>query len=159
MICHMKGSLQLKESQTNKSGEVGIVIIILTTTILVFIVLPIFAFIFDKALVNLVSQDIVDEVELLTKKVYPSLLCNDLSEKKILLSNDLAEIMNQRLDELKINPMIDDIEIDNIDIEYDVYFYINFSIKLSLKPSLYRKILKVPRSYSIFYTVELPLDN
>lgn len=154
-----------ENSQSEKSlikcrdGESSVLIVLIFTVIIVFLILPIFAFIFDKAVLNLVSQDIVDEVQLLTLKIYPSFSQSELSETRIEVANDLKDKINGELSLLEIHPMIEWIQVTDTKLLKKEFYIVEFSIELSLKPSMYRDVIVVPLKYDLNYTIVLPINK
>ncbi len=155
----MKEKSRSKKFLINIKGDASVGIVLLIAVIITFVLMPVFAFTFDKSLVSILSQDIVDEMELLTLKVFPALLHEDLSEERIDLSNQLISVINLRLDNLTLKAMIEELKVEEVQVIKEKFYKIKFQIKLSLKPSLYRNLIQLPKYYQLYYCVELPIDN
>lgn len=153
----MKENLQLKILLINKKGTSSIFSVLLLAGIIVFLILPIFAYVFDKSIVTIISQEITDEMELVTWKVLGSLSKSELSEIKVVLSDRLTMEINDRLDVLE-NKIVKEINLKKIQIEKKKYYTIKFSLELSLSPSLYRDLISVPQMYELTYLIELPIN-
>lgn len=153
----MNVNLKLKKSSIE--GNSGIATIIFFAGLLIFVIIPIFSFVFDKSLVSITSQDIMDELELSSRDIYFNIVKEELSDKNILLSDDILKNINNRLNKLIINPIIETIKVIEVNIINNEFILIEFIIKIELKPTLYRKSIIIPDSYDFIYRVEMPIDS
>ncbi len=149
----MKEHILLEELKT-KNGESSILIILLASAIIIFVLLPIFSLMFDKAIVKVAIQRITDEIDLQMYRVYQYLDLDALSKKKLVLKGNMVYAANQAL--ILEHPQIKEIAIDTIQIKER---YLIMKFELTLNPTLYREVYTLDNSYAFEYIMEMPLNG
>ncbi len=149
----MKEHTLLEELKT-RNGESSILIILLASAIIIFILLPIFSLMFDKAIVKLAVQRITDEIDLQMYRVYQYMDLEALSKKNLVLKGNMVYAVNQAL--ILDHPQIKEIAIDTIQIKERCLI---MKFKLTLNPTLYREVYALDNSYAFEYIMKMPLNG
>jgi len=149
----MKERILLEKLKT-RNGESSILIVLLASAIIIFVFLPIFSLMFDKAIVKVAIQRITDEIDLQMYRVYQYLDLDALSKKKLVLKGNMVYAANQAL--ILEHPQIKEIAIDTIQIKER---YLIMKFELTLNPTLYREVYTLDNSYAFEYIMEMPLNG
>ena len=149
----MKEHILLEELKT-KRGESSILIILLAAAIIIFLILPLVALMFDKALVKIAIQTITDEIDLQTYQVYQYLDLEEFSRKDLALKGDMVLAVNQSL-QLE-HPQIKFIDVQSIHLN-NQELIMNFELKLN--PTLYREIYALENTYTFDYIMKMPING
>lgn len=149
----MKGHISLDKLKTKK-GESSLLVIILMSGLIVLIVLPLVAIIFDKGLVRLAAQDITDQIDINTYLIYQTIDFKALSHQSLKEDGQLLNLFNEALNIR--HPQVKEIEVTNVLIENEGMY---LSISIQLIPTLYRYVYDLSNTYNFEYYVGLPLDG
>lgn len=152
----MKEFIILEKLRT-RSGESSLMIIFIFTAILIFVVLPITALIFERGLVKLAVQEITDQIDMTTFQVYQNIEMPSFSQLKLKTKSEIVEKMNQQL--LIEHPQVEEVEIVDVTIIQSQYKMMSLEIEITMNPTLYRSFYNLNKSYKMMYSVLLPIDG
>jgi len=137
-----------------KKGESSLLIIILMAGLIVLILLPMFAIIFDKGLARLAAQDITDQIDLNTYLVYQTIDFKALSHQSLNEKGQLKHLINGNLD--FSHPQVKQAKVSDVVINNTSLL---LTINIQLIPTLYRHVYDLDKVYTYYYHVTLPLDG
>ncbi|MCH4887358.1 hypothetical protein EZV73_07235 [Acidaminobacter sp. JC074] len=129
-------------------------IILLAAAIIIFLILPLVALMFDKALVKLAIQTITDEIDLQMYQVYQYLDIEELSTKDLILKGDMVSALNQAL--VLEHPQVKFIDVQSIQLENRLLV---MKFELKLNPTLYREIYALDKTYKFDYFMKMPING
>lgn len=139
---------------STKKGQSSLLVIITFAGVIVLVLLPLFALVFDKGLVKLAAQEVTDQVDIQTYLIYQSVDFNALSHGSLKESGNLLELIN---DSLVINhPQVTSVNVSDIRLDQN---RLVLSIEILLTPTLYRYVYDLNKVYTCQYAVALPLDG
>lgn len=142
------------EKLRTKKGESSLLIILVFTSFVLLILLPVFAILFDRGLVKLAVQDITDQIDMSTFIVFNEINIEALSHGDIVFKNNILEKMNGELD--FHHPQIHEVDINHIEYKDDLLI---LTVEIGLNPTLYRSVYQLDRKYTYQYSVMLPIDG
>lgn len=146
----------LFEKLSTNVGSTSIMFILLFTGLLIFILMPVVAYTFEKTLVNLMFQDVESTLSLNTYEIYQHLEVDALAKGHLNLSPDTQEHLSDLLGGLYKHPQLETIEVVALDQVEDT---IRLKVRMRLLPSLYRDIYALQEAYDFYYKVEMPMDK
>lgn len=152
----MKEFIILEKLRT-RSGESGLMIILIFAALLIFVVLPITALIFERGLVKLAVQEITDQIDMTTFQIYQNIEMSSFSQLKLKTKSEIVEKMNKQL--LIEHPQVEEIEIVNVTMIQSQYKMLSLEIEITMNPTLYRSFYNLNKSYNMMYSVLLPIDG
>lgn len=152
----MKEFIILEKLRT-RSGESSLMIILIFAALLIFVVLPITALIFERGLVKLAVQEITDQIDMTTFQIYQNIEMSSFSQLKLKTKSEIVEKMNKQL--LIEHPQVEEIEIVNVTMIQSQYKMLSLEIEITMNPTLYRSFYNLNKSYNMMYSVLLPIDG
>ncbi len=152
----MKEFIILEKLRT-RSGESSLMIILIFAAILIFVVLPITALIFERGLVKLAVQEITDQIDMTTFQIYQNIEMSSFSQLKLKTKSEIVEKMNKQL--LIEHPQVEEIEIVDVTMIQSQYKMMSLEIEITMNPTLYRSFYNLNKSYNMMYSVLLPIDG
>lgn len=142
------------EKLRTKQGESSLLIVLVFAAIVIFILLPFFALILDKGLMKLATQEITDQIDLSTYRVFHALDLEALSSNDIQLKEEVVDLMNEVL--IFNHPQIDNVLIKEVKYQND---RMTLLLELKMVPTLYRTMYDLTTEYTFKYTMMLPIDG
>lgn len=139
-------------------GESSLFVLLVVVGIIVFVILPITCFTFERMMINLLYQEIADTLDLNSYQVYQYLDIEELSHKKLLVDARCKDGMQQALDELSL-PQILNVEILDMYLTKHESAQLTFQVRLKLAPTLYRSLLLLDDTMEMRYVMNIPLDG
>ncbi|MBI9013370.1 MAG: hypothetical protein JEZ08_14145 [Clostridiales bacterium] len=152
----MKEFIILEKLKT-RSGESSLMIILIFAAILIFVMLPITALIFERGLVKLAVQEITDQIDMTTFQIYQNIEMSSFSQLKLDTKSEIVEKMNKQL--LIEHPQVEEIEIVDVTMIHSEFSMMSLEIEITMNPTLYRSFYNLNKSYSMMYSVLLPIDG
>lgn len=152
----MKDRIMLEKLQTRR-GSASILVIMLFAGIVTFIMMPILAIVFDRAILRLAIQDITDQLDLSTYQIYQSLELEKLSQGDLSAKTSIVKDMNEQLS--FEHPQINRIHIKDVLIGKNKHYVLTLILELNLQPTLYRHVFNLKSSYEMTYLMEVPIDG
>lgn len=142
----MKEKFLLEKLQTN-SGHTSIWIILVTTALIVLLILPLWAYTFDHALLRIAYEEIIDQLDLLAYRIVKDLAYDQYSQGQIHLSleTETLEILH---------PQIEWVHMESVTFNTETQI-VAYVIDLQYVSTLY----DFKEEKRMHYQVHLPLDR
>lgn len=137
----------LLEKLLTKDGTSSIFMVILVTSCIVFLIMPIWALTFEHALLRIAYDDIADQLDLMAYQVILDINIKDLSHGHV-------EISSESYDLNICHPQIHDIKVLNIDFN-SVTSIATFEIYIEYQSTLYNFF----DNKIVYHEVYLPIDR
>ena len=140
----------------NKKGSSTLLSIFLITGILIFILLPLSAILFEKIILSLLFESVEASIDINAYQIYQNLEIDDLSQGILKISDDTLIKIEILLLPLMQNPQLEEFHLLSISQNNDT---ILIKGKIKLRTSLYRKMYGFQGDHEFNYYLELPMDK
>lgn len=137
-----------------KQGESSILIILLGSAVILLVIMPVTALIFDKALVKIAIQELTDEIDIQMYQVYQCLDIEQLSTCQLSVNGDMVSKVNKTL--TLNHPQVKEIVVNDVRLEKDMLV---MTFEVIMNPTLYRQVYVLNRRYSYEYRMRIPLNG
>ncbi|MBN2794846.1 MAG: hypothetical protein JXR88_05535 [Clostridia bacterium] len=129
--------------------------LLITIMVIVFLLLPISAYLFEKLILEILYQEIEDNIELYAFNVIQNMDLNALSHQMLEIRTSFIDDFNKHLKDLN-HPQLKTIALEDFFIKENL-MTLKFSIILT--PTLYRDVLHIQTSYVFEYGFMIPIDS
>ncbi|QUI25915.1 hypothetical protein HZI73_26240 (plasmid) [Vallitalea pronyensis] len=158
----------------DNKGSSGILSILLIAFFVIFLIMPVFAAVFEKQMMTKIARDTKSIIKDSLEATYTTLNIEKTSIKDIEFTSDFKQIFDKYvIDNLNLNvdftptdKSMADAKVQVTELQYEdrTRKFINVKVILPIKPHIYRQILlsimgKEWIGYEIPYTLSLPVDN
>lgn len=145
----------LLERLKTRDGSVGILTLLMTVMLIIFLLIPISAYLFEKILLEILYCEISDTIELNAFRIINAMDIEGLSHKQLVLQDTFIEAINSELETIQ-QPQLKVLVVTDVSLVESVAV---LTIQVELQPTLYRKIFFMSKKYLWYYSFSIPLDS
>lgn len=145
----------LLEKLKTKDGSVGLLTLLFTAMVIIFLLIPLSAYLFEKILLEILYCEISDTLELGSFRVIHAMDVSALSQKELMIQDSFIEAINMELMTIH-QPQLESIEVIDIVLKDHLA---SLTLSVELQTTLYRKIFLMNQHYNWQYSFSIPLDS
>lgn len=138
-----------------RKGESSILLILICSSVLIFMVLPMVTYIFEHMMIELLYQEIGDDLEINTYSIIQKLDSKALGRQVLMYDESFYEEINLMLERIE-HPQLLSLKVVEIKKETNC---IHMMLSMTLQTTLYRKTLGLERTHVFNYIFRLPMDG